>query len=94
MKRREFIALASGAAACGVGVHAWLFSARAHQNARPRRIGVLTGLTADDPEGQARLAAFAQGLQQAGWGVGQNIRVDYRWGAAMPRPCASTRWIW
>ena len=39
------------------------------------------GLEADDPESQARLAAFAQGLQQAGWTVGQNIRIDYRWGA-------------
>ena len=46
-----------------------------------RRIGVLMGLAADDPESQARLAAFAQGLQQAGWTVGQNIRIDYRWGA-------------
>ena len=39
------------------------------------------GLSADDPELQARLAAFAQGLQQAGWIVGQNLRIDYRWGA-------------
>ena len=37
-------------------------------------------LPADDPETQARLAAFAQGLQQLGWTVGQNVRVDYRWG--------------
>ena len=36
-------------------------------------------LAADDPESQARLAAFAQGLQQLGWTVGQNVRVDYRW---------------
>jgi putative tryptophan/tyrosine transport system substrate-binding protein len=28
----------------------------------------------------SRLAAFAQGLQQLGWTVGQNVRVDYRWG--------------
>jgi putative ABC transport system substrate-binding protein len=45
-----------------------------------RRIGVLMAMTADDPESQARLAAFAQGLQQSGWTVGQNVRVDYRWG--------------
>jgi hypothetical protein len=44
-----------------------------------RRIGVLMALSSDDPEGQARLAAFAQGLQQSGWIIGQNIRVDYRW---------------
>ena len=53
----------------------------AQQIQRVRRIGVLMGLAADDPESQARLAAFAQGLQQAGWTVGQNIRIDYRWGA-------------
>jgi len=45
-----------------------------------RRIGVLMGLTADDPESAPRLAAFAQGLQQSGWTIGQNVRVDYRWG--------------
>ena len=55
--------------------------ARAADPAAVRRIGVLMGLAADDPESQARLAAFAQGLQQAGWAVGQNIRIDYRWGA-------------
>ena len=44
-----------------------------------RRIGVLMAFASDDPEGQARLAAFAQGLQQSGWTVGQNVRVDYRW---------------
>ena len=57
------------------------FGASARPTQRVRRIGVLMGLAADDPESQARLAAFAQGLQQAGWTVGQNIRIDYRWGA-------------
>ena len=37
--------------------------------------------TADDPEGQTRLAAFLQGLQEAGWTVGGNLRIDVRWGA-------------
>ena len=46
-----------------------------------RRIGVLMGLSADDPEGQARLAAFLQGLQQLGWTDGRNVRIDFRWGA-------------
>ncbi len=45
-----------------------------------RRIGVLLNITADDPQSQARLAAFAQGLQQLGWTIGQNVLVDYRWG--------------
>jgi putative ABC transport system substrate-binding protein len=73
MKRREFIALLGGAVA------AWPLVARAQQADRLRRIGVLMSLAADDPESQARLAAFAQGLQQLGWTIGQNVRVDYRW---------------
>jgi putative ABC transport system substrate-binding protein len=72
MKRRGFITLFGGAAA-------WPLAARAQQPAH--RIGVLMGLAADDAESQARLAAFAQGLQLAGWTVGQNLRIDYRWGA-------------
>src|SRR5215471_3220626 len=72
MRRREFITLLGGAAA------AWPFVARAQRGMR--RIGVLMVLPADDPEAQARLTAFAQGLQQLGWTVGQNVRVDYRWG--------------
>ena len=46
-----------------------------------RRIGVLMSLAADDPEAQARVAAFLQGLQELGWTVGRNVRIDYRWGA-------------
>ena len=44
-----------------------------------RRIGVLMYTTADDPESQARIAALAQGLQEAGWTVGRNVRIDVRW---------------
>jgi putative tryptophan/tyrosine transport system substrate-binding protein len=73
MKRREFITLLGGAAA------AWPLAAGAQQADRLRRIGVLMSLAADDPESQARLAAFAQGLQQLGWTIDQNVRVDYRW---------------
>jgi putative tryptophan/tyrosine transport system substrate-binding protein len=73
MRRRAFISLLSGAAA-------WSLAARAQQAARVRRIGVLLNITADDPQSQARLAAFAQGLQQLGWTIGQNVLVDYRWG--------------
>jgi putative ABC transport system substrate-binding protein len=46
-----------------------------------RRIGVLVNLASDDREAQTRLAAFQQGLQQLGWTVGSNLRIDYRWGA-------------
>jgi putative ABC transport system substrate-binding protein len=45
-----------------------------------RRIGVLMNRTATDPEGQARLVAFQQALQQLGWNDGRNIRIDSRWG--------------
>jgi putative ABC transport system substrate-binding protein len=75
MKRREFITL------LGSGALAWPLAARAQQRERMRRIGVLMNLAADDAEGQARLAAFLQGLQEAGWAVGHNVRVDLRWGA-------------
>jgi len=73
VKRREFITLLGGAAV------AWPITAHAQQAERIRRIGVLMDLAENDPEGQARLAAVAQGLQQSGWTVGQNVRVDYRW---------------
>jgi putative ABC transport system substrate-binding protein len=74
MKRRDVLTLLGGAVA-------WPFAADAGEAPRMGRVGVLMGLTADDPESQVRLAAFAQGLQQAGWKVGGNLRVDYRWGA-------------
>ena len=74
MKRREFIMLLGGAAA------AWPLAARAQQPERMRRIGVLAALPADDPEWQARLAAFQQGLQELSWTIGRNIRIEYRLG--------------
>jgi putative ABC transport system substrate-binding protein len=75
MKRRDLIALLGGAAA------AWPLAARAQQGDRVRRIGVLTNLAADDPEGQIRLTAFAQALAQLGWTVEQNLRIEHRWAA-------------
>src|SRR5499427_1800929 len=59
----------------------WPVAARAQQAERMRRIGVLMSLAANDAEGQARLAAFLQGLQQLGWIDGRNVRIDTRWGA-------------
>jgi putative ABC transport system substrate-binding protein len=44
-----------------------------------RRVGVLVNLGADDAEGQARHAAFLQGLQQLGWTDDRNVGIDYRW---------------
>jgi putative ABC transport system substrate-binding protein len=61
---------------------AWPLGARAQQAERMRRIGVLMPYAADDPEGQARIAAFLQGLQQWGWAVGGNVRIDIRWATA------------
>ena len=72
--RREFVTLFGSAAA------AWPLAARAQQD-RMRRIAVLMNLAADDPESPIRLATLLQGLQQLGWTVGQNIQIDYRWGA-------------
>jgi putative ABC transport system substrate-binding protein len=72
IKRREFIAAIGGAAA------AWPLAARAQQAERMRRIGVLMNLAADDPQGQARLAAFQQTLQQFGWSDGRNVQIDIR----------------
>jgi ABC-type uncharacterized transport system substrate-binding protein len=73
LHRRDFITLFGGAAA------AWPLAARAQQAERMRRVGVLMHTAADEPESQARLAAFMQGLQELGWGVGRNLRIDYRW---------------
>jgi hypothetical protein len=73
-RRRAFILALGGAAA------AWPLAARAQQAERVRRIGVLMNVAGDDPEGQARLTAFVQGLQQLGWTDGRNVRIDYRWG--------------
>jgi putative ABC transport system substrate-binding protein len=74
VKRRQFITLLGGAAA------AWPIAVRA-QGERVRRIGVLMYTTADEPASQARIAALQQGLQQAGWSVGRNLRIDTRWSA-------------
>jgi hypothetical protein len=77
VKRRAFITLLGGAAA-------WPLAARAQQGERMRRIGVLMSVAAGDPEGQARLVAFVQGLQEQGWTVGRNVQLDIRWAAGEP----------
>jgi putative tryptophan/tyrosine transport system substrate-binding protein len=74
MRRRDFITLLGGGAA------SWPLAAWAQDNCM-RRMGVLMNLASDDAEGQVRLAAFHQGLQQLGWIVGRNVQIDYRWGA-------------
>jgi putative ABC transport system substrate-binding protein len=73
MRRRQFIILASGAAA------GWSPLAQAQQPMR--RIGVLMAHLESDPEFQDYLGAFRVGLQKLGWTEGRNIRIDVRWGA-------------
>ena len=77
MKRRNFITLLGGAAA-------WPLAAHAQQpGERVQRIGVLMNRAPDDAEGQARLKALVQGLQQLGWVEGRNVRMDVRWTAGI-----------
>jgi putative ABC transport system substrate-binding protein len=71
MKRRQFITLLGGAAV------AWPIAARAQLPERMRRIGVLMS-TIDDSEGQSRLSAFKEALQQLGWSD-RNVQIDIRW---------------
>src|SRR5437660_394926 len=79
MRRREFITLLGGAAAAPAMLGP--LAARAQQGERMRRIGVLLPAAADDPEYQARIGAFLQGLALLGWTIGRNMRIDIRWGA-------------
>jgi putative ABC transport system substrate-binding protein len=72
MRRRDFITLIGSAAA------ARPLAARAQQVERVRRIGVLIPFSGNDPETQARLAAFKQQLQNLGWTDGRNLHADYR----------------
>ena len=72
MKRRQFIALLGGATA------AWPLATHAQQTDRVRRVGVLMLTSSDEPESQTNIAAFLQGLQETGWAVGRNLRIDYR----------------
>jgi putative ABC transport system substrate-binding protein len=72
MRRREFIALVGGAATMPL-------VARAQQNDRVRRVGVLMPFAQDSPEGQARIAAFVQEMQKLGWIEGRNLQIEYRW---------------
>ena len=77
LRRREFIALLGGVAAT------WPLAARAQQDQRVRRIGVLMGdFPENTPEAQAVVTAFREGLQKLGWTEGRNIRIDTRWAAA------------
>ena len=71
MRRRAFLGLIGGATA-------WPLMARAQPGEGVRRIGVLGGPSADDPEGHARQAALREALQELGWIQGRNIQFDFR----------------
>jgi putative ABC transport system substrate-binding protein len=73
MRRREFITLVGTAVAWPLAVHA-------QQSEQMRRIGVLMSYAKDNPEGQARITGFLQGLQTLGWTEGRNLQIEYRWG--------------
>ena len=73
MRRRDFVKMIARSAV------AWPLAARAQQDTRMRRIGVLMPLGATDAEAQARVGAFLQGLQEFGWAVGRNVRIEIRW---------------
>jgi putative tryptophan/tyrosine transport system substrate-binding protein len=77
LKRREFITLIGGAAA-------WPLNVGAQQPDRVRHVGVITGAAASDPNIQARYTAFVERLQQLGWTVGRNVRLEHRGGGGDP----------
>ena len=77
MKRREFITLLGGAVSLPLAVHA-------QQADSMRRVGVLFGSAADDPESRVRIGVFTQGLAQLGWTDGRNVRIDTRWATTNP----------
>jgi len=81
MNRRQFITLLGCAAASCVS---WPLAARAQQQERVRRIGVLMNNAEDDPESKAQLVGFRQGLQQLGWSEDRNIRMYVRFAADRP----------
>jgi putative ABC transport system substrate-binding protein len=76
VNRRALITLLGGAAT------AWPLVAQAQQGERVRLVGILLPVAADDTEFQTRVGAFLQGLQQSGWSIGRNVRIDTRWAGA------------
>jgi putative tryptophan/tyrosine transport system substrate-binding protein len=87
MRRRESITLLGGAAA-------WPLAARAQQPEHVRRIGIHKAAASNDAEFQARIEAFPKTLQQLGWSIGRNVRIDARWAATNAGEFVDTRRNW
>jgi putative ABC transport system substrate-binding protein len=77
LRRRDFIAVSTGAAA-------WSIAGHAEQPERMRRVGVLMPFPENDPVTRASVKAFADALARLGWVEGKNIRIDYRFAAGDP----------
>jgi putative ABC transport system substrate-binding protein len=75
MRRREFLGVLGGATA------AWPLAARGQPREGTRRLGVLMGSLANDPVGQAYAMALVRGLNAFDWREGDNLLIDWRWGA-------------
>ena len=82
MRRREFITLVGAGAL-------WPLALHAQQSEQMRRIGVLMPFAKDNPETQARITAFVQGLQTLGWTEGRNLQIEYRWGSGDQQKAAA-----
>ena len=72
MKRRTFLGI------LGCAAMAWPLTARAQQTERVRVVGILSILGPDDPEAKARTTIFEETLQQLGWSVGRNLKIETR----------------
>jgi putative ABC transport system substrate-binding protein len=77
MRRREFIAGLSGAAA-------WPTNLSAQPASGTRRLGLVMVNAESDPDGQVRVKALLHSLEELGWSEGRNLRIEYRWGAGEP----------
>ena len=75
MQRREFISLLGGAAAT------WPLTARAQRPSGTRLIAVVLAFEQNDQDGQRFVGKFREALQQLGWTPGDNLKMEFRWGA-------------
>ena len=77
MKRRDFIAVLSTAAA-------WPLATRARQAGTLYKVGALMPGVESDQNLQSLFATFRSTLAELGWTQGSNLRIDLRWGGSGP----------